>query len=184
MRAALTLLCMAVAVVGKKQEEALNKDTTPFWLRDQFDGKCVFFFFRFHTALVDVAGAAFQQRLQYQQFARPMHMHGSNSGVDRRRRTAPVSGYATVPWLFFGRRRCCVPQHWLYSCVTPVGKPYRMISSMMGSCGAASEWSHGRPTLSKAAVQSTEGKAKPFIDMQSHSYLLRLAAPTPRVQCC
>ncbi|CAB1120231.1 unnamed protein product [Ectocarpus sp. CCAP 1310/34] len=41
MRAVLTLLCMAVAVVGKKQEEALNKDTTPFWLRDQLDGMCL-----------------------------------------------------------------------------------------------------------------------------------------------
>eukprot|EP00752_Nemacystus_decipiens_P012094 g10721.t1 len=38
---ALILICAVVAVVGKKKEEALNRDTTPFWLRDTNDGMCL-----------------------------------------------------------------------------------------------------------------------------------------------
>lgn len=34
------LLSAVVAVVGKKKEEALNRETTPFWLRDNtLDGE-------------------------------------------------------------------------------------------------------------------------------------------------
>lgn len=36
---ALILLTAAVAVFGKKKQEALNRDTTPFWLRDTVDGE-------------------------------------------------------------------------------------------------------------------------------------------------
>lgn len=36
---ALLLLSALTAVVGKKKEEALNRETTPFWLRDKTDGK-------------------------------------------------------------------------------------------------------------------------------------------------
>lgn len=35
----LILLSTLVAVVGKKKQEALNRDTTPFWLRDRLDGE-------------------------------------------------------------------------------------------------------------------------------------------------
>eukprot|EP00903_Cladosiphon_okamuranus_P008368 g8046.t1 len=37
----LVLICAVVAVVGKKKQEALNRDTTPFWLRDTLDGMCL-----------------------------------------------------------------------------------------------------------------------------------------------
>ncbi|CAN0239148.1 unnamed protein product, partial [Pylaiella littoralis] len=37
----LILLSTLVAVVGKKKQEALNRDTTPFWLRDRLDGMCL-----------------------------------------------------------------------------------------------------------------------------------------------
>lgn len=35
---ALILISTVIAVTGKKKEEALNRDTTPFWLRDPLDG--------------------------------------------------------------------------------------------------------------------------------------------------
>lgn len=35
----LSLFCALVVVVGKKKEEALNRETTPFWLRDRLDGE-------------------------------------------------------------------------------------------------------------------------------------------------
>lgn len=34
------LFAAVIAVVGKKTEEALNRDTTPFWFRDRVDGEC------------------------------------------------------------------------------------------------------------------------------------------------
>lgn len=36
---ALLLLCTLAIVVGKKKEEPLNRETTPFWLQDKTDGK-------------------------------------------------------------------------------------------------------------------------------------------------
>lgn len=34
-----SILCIAALVCGKKKEEPLNRETTPFWLRDTLDGE-------------------------------------------------------------------------------------------------------------------------------------------------
>ena len=52
---ALLLLSALALVFGKKKEEPLNRETTPFWLQDQTDGKSYSCLIRCRSELLRLA---------------------------------------------------------------------------------------------------------------------------------